>query len=196
VWYFSIVADWEERYKRGEHTNEEPHPLLLQYVSDSSPGRALDVACGAGRHAIWLATRDWQVDAVDYSPTAIGILRKRSSEKGLHINTYIADLEHREFEIEAAAYDLVVVCNYLQRDLFESIKAGTRIGGMIVASIAMVDDDPNIKPMNPAFLVDPGELRSHFERWELLHDFEGKPGGDPNRRATAELVARRVKGLL
>ena len=59
-------------------------------------------------------------------------------------------------------------------------------------AIAMVDDDPNIKPMNPAYLLQPGELRANFEGWELLHDFEGKPVGDPKRRATAEIVARRL----
>ena len=183
------MANWEERYKRGEQASEEPHPLLVQFVSGLSPGRALDAACGAGRHAIWLAERGWQVDAVDYSVNAIEIIRSRSIQKGVHVETFVADLEHQEFVIKPAAYDLVVVCNYLQRNLFRPVKAGTRIGGSVVAVIAMVDDDPNIKPMNPAFLLQPGELRTYFEDWELLHDSEDKQDG---RRATAELVARRL----
>jgi tellurite methyltransferase len=187
------MADWEERYKRGKYTSEEPHPLLFQFISDLSPGRALDVACGVGRHAIWLAERGWQVDAVDYSPSAIDILRRRSIQKGVHIDACVADLEGQEFDIKAAAYDLVVVCNYLQRDLFGPIKAGTQIGGIVLAAIAMVDPDPNIKPMNPAYLLQPGELRAQFEGWALIHDFEGKPGGNPNRRAAAELLARRLR---
>ena len=184
------MAEWEERYKRGERANEEPHPLLVQFVSGLSPGRALDVACGAGRHAIWLAERGWQVDAVDYSVSAIEILRSRSIQKGVHIETFVANLERHEFVIKPAVYDLIVVCNYLQRNLFGPIKAGIRFGGTVVAVIAMVDEDPNIKPMNPAFLLQPGELRSYFEHWALLHDFEGKPGGELNRRTTAELVAK------
>jgi tellurite methyltransferase len=192
MWYLSMVT-WDERYRRGEHRNEEPHPLVVQSISDLAPGQALDVACGAGRHAIWLAARGWQVTAVDYSPAAIEILRERAIQNGLHIDTHISDLESREFVIENAFYDLIVVCNYLQRSLFRPIKNGTRIGGVVVAAIAMVDQDPNIKPMNPAYLLNPGELRANFEGWRLLHDFEGKPGGDPNRRAAAEIVARRLR---
>jgi len=186
------VADWDERYKRGEHTNEDPHPLLLQFISNLSPGRALDVASGPGRHAIWLAERGWQVTAVDYSPAAIEILRERSVQKGVRIDACVADLESHEFVIGKTSYDLIVICNYLQRNLFRPIKEGTRIGGVVLAAIAMVDDDPKIKPMNPAYLLQPGELRAHFEEWQLLHDFEGKPAGDPKRRASAEIVARRL----
>jgi hypothetical protein len=56
----------------------------------------------------------------------------------------------------------------------------------------MVDDDPGVKPMNPAFLLEPGELRAEFEGWELWRDFEGKREGSERRRAMAEIVARRI----
>jgi len=46
--------------------------------------------------------------------------------------------------------------------------------------------------MNPAFLLQPGELRAEFTGWELIHDFEGKPAADQRRRAAAEIVARRI----
>ena len=65
------------------------------------------------------------------------------------------------------------------------------LGGVVIAVIAMTDDTPNVKPMNPAYLVSPGELRSYFEGWELLWYFEGKAGNDDRQRASAELVARR-----
>ncbi len=101
----------------------------------------------------------------------------------------LADLERHEFAIEPDTYDLTIVCNYLQRDLFPSIRAGTRAGGIVIAVIYLVDGDPHIKPMNPAYLLNPGELRSEFPDWELLYDFEGKRR--PDQRATAEVVARR-----
>jgi SAM-dependent methyltransferase len=186
------VAHWDERYRSGEHGKAEPHPLLLQFVSNLLPGRALDVASGPGRHAIWLAERGWHVTAVDYSPAAIELLHERSVRKGVQIDACVADLESDAFVIGKASYDLIVVCSYLQRNLFTPIKDGTRIGGIVLAAIAMVDDDPNITPMNPAYLLQPGELRANFEGWALLHDFEGKPADDPKRRATAEIVARRL----
>jgi SAM-dependent methyltransferase len=183
------MNDWNARYKRGEHTNDEPVPFVLQFASRLRPGRALDVACGPGRHALWLAEHGWQVTAVDSSNVAIEMLQQRAAEKKLTVDARIADLERHEFIIEPRSYDLIVVCNYLQRDLFPQIKEGTRTGGLVLAVIAMVDQDPNIKPMNPAYLLKPGELRKEFEEWERIWYFEGKPGDGP-RRAIAEIAAR------
>ena len=86
----------------------------------------------------------------------------------------------------------IAIKDYLQRDLFPAIKAGVRIGGIVLAVIAMVDNDPNVKPMNPAFLFQPGELRAKFEGWELLHDFEGKRKTKSKQRAMAEIVVQRL----
>lgn len=184
------MTDWDKRYSSGVHTNDEPQPVVVEYASKLPHGRALDVACGVGRHAIWLAERGWQVTAVDNSRVAIEILRQRAYQKGLAIDSRIADLDRHDFIIEPATYDLILNCCYLQRDLFPAIKAGARVGGVVIAVIAMVDDDPRIKPMNPAFLLKPGELRAEFEGWELMRDFEGKRAGDA-RRAMAEIIARR-----
>lgn len=186
------MAKWNERYQRGENTSEEAHPLIVKFASQLAPGRALDLACGPGRHAIWLAERGWQVTAVDNSTAAIDILRQRATEKHLTIDARLADLEQHEFVIPPQSYDLIVDCNYLQRDLFQSIKEGVSISGIVVAIIAMTDDDPNVKSMNPAYLLNPGELRKTFEEWEWIWDFEGKPSGQ-HRRATAEIVARRMR---
>ena len=185
-------TDWNERYRQGEHAREEPHPLVLRFAPALTPAlgpaRALDIACGAGRHAVWLAERGWNVTAVDNSSVAIGILRSRSAG----VRAVVADLERGEFLIEPDSYDLIVVCNYLQRDLFPSIRAGTRSGGLVICVIAMPDDDPSIRPMNPAYLINPGELRAQFPDWEILHDFEGKR---PNRRRAAEIVARKTAAV-
>jgi SAM-dependent methyltransferase len=187
------MTDWDERYRRGEHTDDEPHQLVVEFASKLEPGRALDLACGAGRHAIWLAGRGWRVTAVDNSRFAIEILQRRADERGLSIDSRVADLERHEFIIEPEAYDLILNCHYLQRDLFPAIKAGPRVGGTVITVIAMVDDDPQIKPMNSAFLLNPGELRAEFVGWELIREFEGKPAGDEHRRAMAEIIARRLR---
>ena len=185
------MTDWNERYQKGEHVDGEPHPLVVQFASRLDPGRALDVASGPGRHALWLAERAWRVTAVDSSNVAIEMLLRRATEKGLSVDARIVDLERHEFVIESNTYDLIVVCHYLQRDLFPSIKEGTAIGGVVIAVIAMIDDDPNTKPMNPAYLVSPGELRAYFEGWERIWYFEGKSGND-HPRSRAEIVARRT----
>jgi len=167
--------------------------LVTRFASGLNPGRALDLACGAGRHAIWLAERRWHVTAVDYSEVAINIVRERAKASNVTIDCHIANLERHEFVLKPRTYDLIVLCNYLQRDLFASIREATRIDGLVIAVIAMVDDglDPKIKPMNPAYLVRPGELRAQFEGWELISESEGNSGQE-HRRATAEIVARRL----
>ena len=93
------VTGWDERYRHGEHINDPPHPLVIRFASKLAPGRALDVASGAGRHAIWLAERGWQVTAVDYSKVAIEVLRERCREKAWDVKSVAADLERHEFGI-------------------------------------------------------------------------------------------------
>ncbi|MGH9843164.1 MAG: methyltransferase domain-containing protein [Blastocatellia bacterium] len=183
------MPSWDERYRSGEHTNDAPHPLVVEYAAKLTPGRTLDLACGAGRHALLLAEHAWQVTAVDSSQVAIKILRERARGRGLSVDARIADLERGEFVIEPDGYDLIVVTHYLQRDLFPAIRAGVRPGGLALVVIAMVDDDPDVKPMNPAFLLRPGELRAQFDGWSLPHDVEGKAG--QGKRAMAEIVARK-----
>jgi hypothetical protein len=103
----------------------------------------------------------------------------------------VIDLESGRFEIEAGAYDLICIFYYLQRDLFPQIRAGVCAGGHVVAAIHMVDESPDIKQMNPAFLLQPGELRAEFRGWEILHDYEGTPTEGGHQRRTAEIVARK-----
>jgi tellurite methyltransferase len=185
------MTDWDRRYREREHETEDANPIVTNFAGQIAPGSALDLACGTGRHTIWLAEHGWTVTAVDSSRVALDILQQRALERGVAVNIVLADLERHEFPIEPESYDLIVVCNYLQRDLFPVVRAGVRIGGAVIAVIATVDSDPNVRPMNPAYLLNPGELRAQFEGWELIHDFEGKPVGDARRQATAEIIAVR-----
>src|ERR1700690_1470958 len=105
-----------------------PTPLLVETARKLKPGRALDLACGTGRNAIWLAEHGWQVTAVDRSPIVIPT-----------VDTRVAGLEKHEFPILAAAWDLIVVTYYLQRDLFEPVKRGLKPGGVALVIVHMVE---------------------------------------------------------
>ncbi len=180
-------SKWAERHSKQELA--QPHPLVVEFAAKLEAGRVLDLACGVGRHALYLAECGWQVDAVDSSSVAVEILLERAKKLGLHVDARVANLETGEFLIEADGYDLIVNCCYLQRDLFPAIKAGVKTGGCVLAVIGMLDDDPEVKPMNSTFLLQPGELPAYFAGWELLHDCESKPG--VGRRTMAEIVAKR-----
>src|SRR4051794_38149719 len=128
-----MARDWERFYAENAQIDVSASPLLVEVAERLPPGRALDVACGAGRNSIYLAQLGWRVTAVDRAETAIALLRGRAG--GLAIDARVADLERREFTIEPQGYDLICDFHYLQRDLFPEMREGVRPGGMFVASI-------------------------------------------------------------
>jgi tellurite methyltransferase len=185
------MTSWDERYQRGEHLNDSPADLLVRFASAQPPGRALDLASGPGRNAMFLAERGWRVIAVDSSAVAIEILTKRVRASGLPIDARVADLEKGEFDIEPETYDLICDFYYLERSLFPAIREGARPGGRVIAAIHMDDPSPGVPPMNPAYLLDPGELRTEFAGWKIIHYQEGVPSDSAHRRKSAEIVAER-----
>lgn len=187
------ISLWNERYRTGAHAasdfNTEPSPLLASVASKLPPGHALDVAAGAGRNALWLADHGWQVTAVDGSSAAIEVLRNRAKERVLVIDAFVSDLEKHEFSIAPSTWDLIAMCYYLQRDLFEPAKNGVVPGGVIVAIVHITE--PGEEPTGHR--LRPGELAGHFRDWEVLHYREGTPNDPMHKRACAEIVARRPR---
>jgi tellurite methyltransferase len=185
------IVDWNKRYRLRERAEEDldapPTPLVVATASKLAPGRALDLACGAGRNALWLAEHGWEVTAVDGAPSAIEILKARAAERGQKIKTVIADLEKGEFEIEPARWDLVAMCYYLQRNLFEPAKRGVVPGGILISIVHVNEPGEEAGPHR----LRPGELEKYFTGWEILHRYEGKANDSAHRRAVAEIVARR-----
>ena len=177
---------WDRRHERGEMANAPPEPVLVRAAASMQPGRALDLACGLGRNSIFLAELKWDVTAVDYSSIALQRLLERSTA----VRTVQADLERGEFSIEPGSFDLIVVCRFLHRPLFAQVRSGVRAGGLFVGVFPMQDDTAT-KPINPAFVVEPGELLTLFAGWHVEDYREGRAGDDPERHLRAELVARR-----
>lgn len=176
------LAAWEQRYRAQEEISEpSPNPLLVETASSLPPGRALDLACGTGRNSVWLAQHGWSVTAVDGSPTAIEILRQRAA--GLPIETQIADLENSNFTIAPASYDLIAICYYLERSLFEPAKQSLAPGGIVIAIALLAEPGKD-----NSFRVQPGELARYFDGWEILHHREGRDAWQHN---VAEIVARK-----
>jgi tellurite methyltransferase len=164
---------WDERYRKHGEGDMEPAALLLKAIEGESAGRALDIACGTGRNALLLARCGWRVTAVDYSNVAIEML----ASHGEKIEALVRDLEAGEYPIEPAAFDLICDFHYLQRDLFDAIRAGVRLGGLFVGSIHLAGAQ-----MNPLYLLHPGELQSLFSDWKIVHYSEADE---------AEIIARK-----
>jgi SAM-dependent methyltransferase len=180
-----VPRDWDKRYSEQPEFDPEPVPLLVEVADLLPPGRALDLACGPGRHTLHLARLGWQVTAVDSSPVAIRLLRERAGN--LAVDARVADLEAGEFLIEAGAYDLICDFFYLQRDLFPAIRAGVRPGGVFTGAIHLFENTPEGRRHNPAYLLQPGELRAEFAGWKILYYSEALEAG--KRRRTARIIA-------
>ena len=104
--------DWNRKHgEAGPLFGVEPNPFLAAEVESLEPGRALDVACGAGRNAVWLAQRGWTVTGVDFSEVALANARGLAAERGVEVEWVQADL--RVWQPAGAAFDLVAVL-YLQ----------------------------------------------------------------------------------
>ncbi|HEV3254201.1 MAG TPA: methyltransferase domain-containing protein [Candidatus Acidoferrales bacterium] len=184
------IDSWNKRYRLRERPEEdlaaEPTPLVVKFATGLAPGKALDLACGAGRNALWLAEQGWEVTAVDGAQAAIEILQSRATERGLRVNTVVADLEKGEFEIEPSRWDLIAMCYYLQRNLYEPAKRGVRPGGVVISIVHITQPG---EAASQHRLV-PGQLEKYFTWWEILHRREGLPNDSAHRHSVAEIVAR------
>lgn len=172
------IESWNRRYAVGEKLDEAHSPLVECFVSGRPPGDALDLACGPGRNALYLAALGWRVTAVDGSAIAIEHLRRCAEAKRLPVDIRTADLERGEFEIAAESYDLVLDILYLQRDLIPAVQSGLRPGGLAIATVLLAKSSTPTRATT-------GELRALFDGWNILHDLENE--------TTAELVAVKPK---
>ena len=184
----SRIEQWNERYRAGEQVFENPAPLVVEFASSLAPGSALDLACGPGRNALYLAKHGWCVTAMDGSSIAIELLLRSNPR----IDARVVDLETGEFQVSPEAYDLVLSCYFLERSLIAPMKAALRPGGLLIAIVHLADAD---QPQGTPARAYPGELRGLFNCWSILHYREGDPDESCHRHGVAELVARKTDSL-
>jgi SAM-dependent methyltransferase len=158
------------------------HRSLLPVTGDS-----LDLACGSGRHAIWLAEQGFRTLAVDRDAVAVGALSQEAARRGLSIETRVVDLESGERFLEPDSCDLIVVVHYLHRPLFPALVQAIRPGGALVYETFTRAQAARGKPTNPAFLLEPGELPMLVRPLHIAASREG----DFEGRSVASIVAMR-----
>ena len=166
---------------------EDPSSFLRQILESGSwdvrPATALDIACGKGRNALYLADRGFHVTAIDISAVALNSGRQQAQARSLSIDWQLADLE--ELRLKAAEYDLIVSINYLQRPLIPQIKAALKTGGHLIFETYLFDRRAIGHPENPAYLLTQNELLEHFREFRVLYYREGRfrDRGEPRFRA-------------
>lgn len=165
--------------------NAGPAAWLVQHLHClPRGGRVLDVACGSGRHARYLAERGFTVHAVDRDAAALATLGHPG------ITTELLDLEAGRPSLGIARYDAVIVFNYLHRPLMPAIVAAVAPRGVLIYETFTTAQAALGKPTNPAFLLLPGELRALAAPLEIVASREGRVDG----REVASIVAVRRQG--
>jgi tellurite methyltransferase len=173
-----------------EHRNHSTQPsgFLLENVNLLPRGRALDLAMGFGRNAVFLARSGFDVEGVDISPEAVAEASKAAEEAGVGLRGRVADLETGRNVIPPEAFDAIICFNYLHRPLIQEIKRGLRRGGMVVYETFIVDQARFGRPRNPDYLLKHNELLDLFRDFRCLRYREGIMEA---RKAVAGIVAQK-----
>ena len=185
---------WDRQYMNSPGA-EQPSAFLREIVECDAwqvlSGKALDVACGNGRNAIYLAQCGFAVTALDISQVALAEGRRRAQQQKLQIDWQQRDLEASE--LDSGDFDLVINFNYLQRSLFRPIQQAVKRGGHVIFETYLIDQAEFGQPKNPDYLLQHNELLDLFRAFRVLSYHEGRceDGGAPAFRAG--IFAQRAK---
>jgi SAM-dependent methyltransferase len=134
-------AHWDLKYEQGLTSLTEPDPFFVSayetFVDQSFPdaGVAVDLAGGLGRHALWLASKRWQVTVVDLSNVAIGKLIQTARELNVKVDVTVGDAA--EYKFEPARFDLIVLFYHLDRNLFPKMVSALNPGGVLISKMSL-----------------------------------------------------------
>jgi rhodanese-related sulfurtransferase len=162
--------------------------LLSNALLAPRGARTLDVACGRGRHALFLASAGYPVRAVDREEGQVGRLNALARRLQLPLDAAVVDLEVGDVDLGEEEWELVLVFNYLHRPLFPSLVRALKPGGVLLCETFTVDQAGRARPRSPAHLLEPGELPRLVAPLEVVRQREGEVDG----RAIASVVARKA----
>jgi tellurite methyltransferase len=206
-----MITGFDDVYRKTSYYGDHASPALVQYLkkySIATHGEALDLGCGQGRNALYLAELGFNVLGLDNSSEAIAHLKTTASEKKLQVTGQVVDLA--KLEITPARYQLIVAntsLDHLTADeggmISQAITNGLAPGGHLFVSVFMVNDPGNnqqgLRASETASYVqhyyEPNELRKQFPELTLLayqEEFALDVGhGQPHYHAIARLFAQR-----
>jgi rhodanese-related sulfurtransferase len=167
-----------------------PSPWFLENARLAPRGaRALDVACGRGRHALVLAQAGSFVRAVDRDAARVDALRALARRLHLPVTAEVLDLEAADVTLGEDAHDLILVFNYLHRPLFPALVRALAPGGLLLCETFTREHARHGgRPSSPEHLLEPGELRRLVEPLQVVGHREGGSDG----RHLAAVAARKT----
>lgn len=182
---------WDEKYRQGDPLGRKPASLLVENRRLlPSAGRALDVAMGTGRNALYLASLGLEVVGIDISPVAVERCRRKAERQGLKVMPMLANL--KSYDLPKAAYDLIINFYYLERSLSPRLVEALKPDGVLAFETFTIGQLAfGWGPTNPEWLLQPGELRRMFPTLETLLYREGVFDSERGKKAIASLIGRK-----
>ncbi|MFQ5522865.1 MAG: class I SAM-dependent methyltransferase [Acidimicrobiia bacterium] len=167
---------WDERYATGEYQpRSTPSPFVVAATRRIPRGRALVLACGTGRNALYLAEAGFKVEAVDISEVAIARAQEEAQRRNLAVDFRVADLDRTEFPEHA--YRLVTMVRYVNRRLWPKARTALAPNGWLLTEQHLKTDRDVIGPTG-AYRVEPGELLDAFSSLRIVEYWEGVERAD------------------
>jgi len=183
---------WQQHYRQTDVALPQAAGVLLEnsFLLPTS-GRALDLACGLGGNAIFLARQGFDTEAWDYAPAAVESVQQTAQKEGLPLTGVVRDVE--QDAPAAASFDVIAVSYFLARGVIPSLIEALRPGGLMFYETFVKQAVGDEGPRNPAFRLDDNELLRLFSSLRVLSYQEHGRVGDPTRgqRNVARLVAQK-----
>ena len=161
-----VKNKWNRIYARESHVSEPAAVLSRNVDLIQTRGLALDIACGTGANAVFLASMGLNVHAWDISTVAINHLAEEAKKHRSIIETRVVNIAPNLFP--GNCYDLILNCHYLDRSLIPAINKSLKQGGLVVFQTFTADKLADIGPTNPDFLLKKDELLEMFAEYEVL----------------------------
>ena len=180
---------WDRKYETEAYIfGKEPVGFLREHIDLLPQGKALDIAMGEGRNAVFLAKNGFDVDGCDISEIAVKKALDLAKESNVKIHAFVADLE--TCKLPKDTYDVIACFYYLQRDLVPQMKEALKPGGMIIYETYTIE---NLElgfegPKNKDYLLKPNELLDLFKGLKIIYYRELVLN---NKKAVASLIAKK-----
>ena len=184
---------WDTRFGRKEFAlGKEPNAFLKKHIHLLQKGKALDIAAGEGRNAIYLAQNGFEVDAVDISQKGLKKAQALAREKGVNINTFLVDLDR--YRIPKERYDLIANFYFLKRRLIPRIRNGLKEGGMVVFETYLLEHRALATggPKQVKYFLKPNEALRLFKTFRIRFYREGIFIEGGRKKAVASLIAEKI----
>jgi 2-polyprenyl-3-methyl-5-hydroxy-6-metoxy-1,4-benzoquinol methylase len=166
---------------------QEPAKLLVDFAGILPKGRALDIAMGEGRNALFLARQGFEVEGLDRNEVAIQACLTTAKSRGLKLVARTVDLEH--YPLSRSHYQLITCFYYLQRNLIPQIREALKPGGMVVYETFLIDNHLQFDhPKHREYCFEHNELLNFFRDFRVLFYHEGIIEG---QTFVAQLVAQK-----